>query len=104
MAFVWRRGAQVSIYIDDLLNMHNTFFGCSKQESFVHGVFAKGGWVFKPEKSSGPPGLMINTVTMTFSIPPLKLAKKCENSNAILALKFCPVKKLASWVGITSKL
>ena len=107
MAFVRRRGARVSIYIDDLLNMNQTFTGCSKQESFVHGVFAKGGWCFKPEKSSGPPsqsvqylGLIINTRSMTFEIPPLKLAKILENALSILTLKFCPVKKLASWVGL----
>ena len=37
---------------------------------------------------------------MTFEIPPLKLAKILENGLSILALKFCLVKKLASWVGL----
>ena len=41
-----------------------------------------------------------NTQYMTFEIPPLKLAKILENGLSILALKFCLVKKLASWVGL----
>ena len=49
MSVLRLKGNRSSIYIDDLLNMHQEEAGCAEQESLIHNT-----WVFKPEKSSGP--------------------------------------------------
>ena len=61
------KGMRANIYIDDLLSV------C--QDKDVKAFFARGGWVFKPSKSSGPPsqrvtylGLVINSIDMIFEI------------------------------------
>ena len=54
MASLRLEGKRSSIYIDDLFNTHQTEVGCAQQEVYIHQQFFKGGWVFKPEKSSGP--------------------------------------------------
>ena len=109
MAHLRSQGCRTTIYIDDLLNCHQSFQGCLDQEKHVHRTFFKGGWVFKPEKSSGPPsqqvkylGLIINSATMCFEIPPDKFVCLLEEASFFLDTKtnkLFPVKKLASWVG-----
>ena len=62
--------------------------------------------MFKPEKSSGPPsqrvlylGLIIDSVSMRFEIPPQKLEHILSLGKEILSLRRVNVKMLASWVG-----
>ena len=106
MAHLRLQGKRSSIYIDDLFNSHQTFNGCAKQEEFIHTQFGRGGWVFKPEKSSGPPsqsvkylGLMVNSVPMTFSIPDTKYELIVSDTVKFLNSKRFIVRDLASWVG-----
>ena len=80
MASLRLLGKRLSIYTDDLLNSHQEEVWCALQEWFIHKQFFRGGWVFKPEKSSGPPsqsvkylGIIINSVSLTFEIPKDKL-------------------------------
>ena len=54
-------GKRSSIYIDDLFNYHQEEVGCALQDKFIHEQFVRGGWVFKPEKSSGPPATRLGT-------------------------------------------
>ena len=67
--------------------MHQTETGCDVQEKFIHSTFFKGGWIFKPEKSSGRPsrrvkylGLIINSEHMVFEIPYEKFASIIEEA------------------------
>ena len=106
MSHLRKRGKRCTIYIDDLFNCHQTFEGCAIQEDYIHSQFGKGGWVFKPEKSSGPPsqtvkylGLMINSLSMTFSIPDSKFEVIVSDCIKFLRLKSFPVRDLASFVG-----
>ena len=106
MATLRLQGKRSSIYIDDLFNSHQTFEGCAHQEEFIHAQFGRGGWVFKPEKSSGPPsqsvkylGLMVNSVPMTFSIPDTKYELIVSDAVNFLNSKRFIVRDLASWVG-----
>ena len=75
-------------------------------------LFTPGGWVFKPEKSSGPPtqrvcylGLIIDSISMMFEIPEDKFASIIEEATFFLESSKSkpsqpfPVKRLASWVG-----
>ena len=100
------QGKRSSIYIDDLLNSHQTEVGCAQQEVYIHHQFFKGGWVFKPEKSSGPPsqivqylGIIINSKTMNFEIPEVKFEFIITEAEFFLTTKYFPVRQLASWVG-----
>ena len=106
MASLRLEGKRSSIYIDDLFNSHQTFEGCALQEIYIHNQFLKGGWVFKPEKSSGPPsqkvkylGIIINSLTMCFEIPKEKYELNLTESAFFLTSKHFPVRQLASWVG-----
>ena len=65
-------GKRSAIYIDDIINSHQDEVGCAQQERFIHHQFFQGGWVFKPEKSSGPPsqsvkylGIIMNSLNKT---------------------------------------
>ena len=55
MGYLRECGKRSSIYIDDLINFNKSSRGCYEQEHFVQKTFLSGGWVFKPEKHSGPP-------------------------------------------------
>ena len=73
MSSLHLQGKRSSIHIDDLFNAHQEEVVCALQETFINDTFFQGGWVFKPEKSSGPPaqkvrylGISINSVSMTF--------------------------------------
>ena len=106
MSSLHLQGKRSSIYIDDLFNSHQEEVGCALQEKFIHDKFVQGGWVFKPEKSSGPPaqkvrylGIIINSITMNFEIPDDKVAFILQEASYLLKTKFFPLKRLASWVG-----
>lgn len=109
MSFLHEQGKRSSIYIDDLINFGKTYRECADQEIFIHKSFLRGGWIFKPEKSSGPPsqtvqylGLIINSVSMKFEIPQKKFDSILEEATFFLDIsnnRIFPVKRLASWVG-----
>ena len=87
MGFLRESGKRSSIYIDDLINFHQTEKGCADQEIFIHKTFLRGGWLFKPEKSSGAPnrkvrylGLVINSQDMCFGIPEDKFASVLDEA------------------------
>ena len=95
MASLRLEGKRSSIYIDDLFNSHQTEVGCAQQEVYIHNQFYKGGWVFKPEKSSGPPsqivkylGILINSITMSFEIPEDKFEFVITESSFLNLNKF----------------
>ena len=76
MSHLALQNARSQIYIDDLLSLSETFEQGILQDKLIQEFFLKGGWVFKPSKSSGPPsqkvlylGLIIDSVKMTFGIP-----------------------------------
>ena len=90
------QGKRSAIYIDDLFYSHQEEVGCALQEKLIHDQFFKEGWVFKPEKSSGPPaqqfrylGIIINSVTMNFEIPDDKLAFILEEASYLLKSQDC---------------
>ena len=106
MAHLARQGARCQIYIDDLIAFASSFSLGVAQDRKIQEFFLQGGWVFKPEKSSGPPsqrvlylGLIIDSVSMRFEIPPQKLEHILSLGKEILSLRRVNVKMLASWVG-----
>ena len=71
------------------------------QDEAVKAFFARGGWVFKPSKSSGTPsqkvlylGLIINSVEMIFEIPPDKMLRLLEGVKILLSARRFLVKSL----------
>ena len=105
------KGMRANIYIDDLLSVCQGFANAVLQDKDVKAFFARGGWVFKPSKSSGPPsqrvtylGLIINSVEMIFEIPPEKMLRLLEGSKILLSARRFLVKNLASWVGLLQSL
>ena len=107
MSHLQLAGARSSIYIDDLLSLSETFEKGLAQDLFIQNFFLKGGWVFKPSKSSGVPsqrvkylGLIINSVSMKFEIPEDKLSNLIEKAKTLLSKRRVQVKQLASWVGL----
>ena len=100
-------GARSTIYIDDLLSLTETFLQGLPQDKFIQEFFLRGGWVFKPSKSSGVPSqcvkylsVMINSVSMKFEIPEDKFSKLIEKAKYLISLRRVLVKDLASWVGL----
>ena len=96
------QNARSQIYIDDLLSLSEMFEQSILQDKLIQEFFLKGGWVFKPSKSSGLPsqrvtylGLVIDSVKMTFSIPEEKLGRIFEGAKSLLSLR-----RVASWVGL----
>lgn len=99
-------GHRCQIYIDDLIAFAASFSQGVIQDEAIQNWFLRGGWVFKPEKSSGPPsqrvkylGLIIDSVSMTFEIPTDKLEHLISFGSEILSMRRVGVKTLASWVG-----
>ena len=45
MGFLRESGKRSSIYIDDLINFHQTEKGCADQEIFILKTFLRGGWL-----------------------------------------------------------
>ena len=100
-------GARSNIYIDDLLSLASSYEKGLAQDKFIQEFFLLGGWVFKPSKSSGVPsqrvkylGLIINSLTMKFEIPPDKMTRLTEKAKYLLSLRRVLVKDVASWVGL----
>ena len=107
MSYLQVHGKRSSIYIDDLLSLCQGFEAALLQDKFIQEFFLKGGWVFKPEKSSGPPsqrvkylGLIVDSVKMQFEIPGDKLSRLLEEGNTLLTSRRVHVRNLASWVGL----
>ena len=80
MSYLQVEGARSNIYIDDLLSLCQGFEAALLQDKFIQEFFLRGGWVFKPSKSSGPPsqrvkylGLIVDSARMQFEIPQEKL-------------------------------
>jgi hypothetical protein len=87
-------GARSTIYIDDLLSLTEDFEKGLAQDKFIQEFFLRGGWVFKPSKSSGVPsqhvkylGLIINSVTMKFEISEDKLSKLIEKAKFLISIR-----------------
>jgi hypothetical protein len=106
MAHLARQGCRCQIYIDDLLAFAASLLEGLAQDRIIQEFFLRGGWVFKPEKSSGPPsqrvlylGLIIDSNSMKFEIPSEKLEKLLSFGRELLSLRRVNVKSLASWVG-----
>ena len=85
---------RANIYIDDLLSRCQGFVNVVMQDKAVKAFFYRGGWVFKPSKSSGPPsqrvtylGLIINSVEMIFDIPPKKMLRLLEGVKILLSAR-----------------
>jgi hypothetical protein len=107
MGFLRLRGVRSIIYIDDLLSLSKSFNSGLLQDQLIQETFLKGGWIFKPSKSSGPPsqkvkflGLIVDSVKMKFAIPPDKLVKLIEGAKFLLSFRKLHVRLLASWVGL----
>ena len=107
MSHLALQNAHSQIYIDDLLSLSETFEQGILQDKLIQEFFLKGGWVFKPSKSAGPPsqkvlylGLIIDSVKMTFGIPEEKLERILEGAKTLLTKRRLFVKSLASWVGL----
>jgi len=101
------KGKRGQIYIDDLLSACQGYHLALLQDQFIQNFFGEGGWVFKPSKSSGLPsqrviylGLVIDSLTMQFEIPPEKLVRLLEGAKFLLKARRFKVKALASWVGL----
>ena len=52
MSYLQVHGARSSIYIDNLLSLCQGFEIALLQDKFIQEFFLRGGWVFKPTKSS----------------------------------------------------
>ena len=107
MSYLQIHGARSSIYIDDLLSLCQGIEAALLQVKFIQEFFLRGGWVFKPAKSSGPPsqrvkylGLIVDSVKMQFEIPQDKLSRLLEGGEILLSLRRVHVRNLASWVGL----
>ena len=107
MSHLALEGARSQIYIDDLISFCESFEQGFLQDILIQEFFLKGGWVFKPSKSSGLPsqrvkylGLIIDSVKMTFSIPEEKLGRIFEGAKSLLTQRRLLVKSLASLVGL----
>jgi hypothetical protein len=105
MSHLASEGARSQIYsIDDLISFCKSLAQGILQDNFIQEFFLKGGWVFKPSKCSGQRvkylGLIIDSVSMTFSIPQEKLDRLIEGARDLLSLKRVLIKSLASWVGL----
>ena len=94
MGYLRECGKRSSIYIDDLINFNQSKQGCADQEHYIHKTFLSGGWVFKPEKSSGPPcrkvrylGLILNSQDMVFEIPDDKFTSILEEAKIFIDIK-----------------
>ena len=107
MSHLASEGARSQIYIDDLIYFCVSFEQGILQDALIQEFFLRGGWGFKPSKSSGLPsqrvkylGLIIDSVKMSFSIPEEKLERLFEGAKSLLSLRRVLVKNLASWVGL----
>ena len=107
MSYLQVHGARSSIYIDDLLSLCQGYEAALLQDKFIQEFFLRGGWVFKPAKSSGPPsqrvkylGLIVDSVKMQFEIPQDKLSRLLEGGEILLSSRRVHVRNLASWVGL----
>ena len=76
MAHLACQGCRCQIYIDDLLAFAASLLEGLAQDRIIQEFFLRGGWVFKPEKSSGPPsqrvlylGLIIDSNSVKFKSP-----------------------------------
>ena len=96
----------ISIYIDDILVQHRDPSTCILHTQIVIIVFMCLGWSFKFEKCDLVPkqefihlGFLFNTVDMTISCPPDKIARLQSMCAKVLSTKKCTVLTLEKIIG-----
>ena len=97
----------ISIYIDDILVQHCNYATCILHTQIVIIVFMCLGWSLKYEKCDLIPkqqflhlGFLFNTVDMTISCPPDKIARLQSMCGKVLSNKKCTVLTLEKIIGI----
>lgn len=109
-SYLHKLGCDSSVFIDDGLNIGDSYFKAFANYRFTIYIMGRAGWTFQPLKCSTQPtqviqylGYVLNSKSMTISVPELKCKQIVYLANHILDLHTArssiPCKLLASYLG-----
>lgn len=83
--FIHSKGCDMSVYIDDMIEVIDTFLQCHFMHRFIKKLIAMGGWEVNLTKSSIFPsqkilylGFELNTLAMRITAPIVKILRLCK--------------------------